>query len=371
LELYEKIYVSPDFLETEHGQLPCESCHGGDPRESDWQAAHRGVVKDPSFPDSSASCGQCHEDICASAHQSLHYTLAPFERVLAQRMGDTDKARQAELTAAREKHCGQCHASCGQCHVSRPNYVRGGLLAKHLFQKPPPMEVTCAACHGGRVFGEYTGLNEDYPPDVHFEQEEMTCMDCHSADEIHADAGDASTRFEVAQLPSCLQCHPDVTDETTPIEAHRLHGRKLACQVCHAQANKNCFTCHVGTDKKGLPYFKCKRTEMSFKIGLNPMQSETRPYDYVVLQHPPTHLGVFDFYVKDALSRFDSLPTWKLDAPHNIRRITARNESCNNCHGNRELFLGTADMAPEERAANSAVIVPEDRLPAKIERQRN
>jgi thiosulfate/3-mercaptopyruvate sulfurtransferase len=241
------------------------------------------------------------------------------------------------------------------------------LLAKHIFQKPPPMNVTCAACHGGRVFGEYTGLDEEFEPDVHFE-EDMACLDCHSAEEMHADPGEVPTRFDVPQRPACLQCHPEVKAENTTIEAHRLHREKLACQVCHAQENKNCFMCHVGTDKKGLPYFKCKRTVMSFKIGLNPMKSDTRPYDYAVLRHPPTHPGLFDFYVKGAFTRFDSLSTWKLDAPHNIRRITERNRSCNNCHGNRDLFLGSADMPTWEISANTGVIVPDSRVPQKIDR---
>jgi thiosulfate/3-mercaptopyruvate sulfurtransferase len=328
-------------------------------------------VKDPTFPDPSNTCGPCHEEISETAPRSLHYNLATFDRVISQRIGKVDAARKARIMAAKEKHCAECHASCGQCHVSRPQYVRGGLLSRHIFQKPPPMNVTCAACHGGRVFGEYTGLDEDYDPDVHFEEEDMACLDCHSAEEMHADGGHAPTRFDVAQRPDCRRCHPDVTAETTAIEAHRLHVEKLACQVCHAQENKNCFTCHVGTDRKGLPYFKCKRTVMSFKIGLNPAKSEARPYEYVVLRHPPTHPGLFDFYVKDALSRFDSLPTWKLDAPHNIRRITERNRSCNNCHGHRDLFLDSTGMAPWEISANTGVIVPDDRVPQEIDRSRD
>jgi hypothetical protein len=365
LEPYEKVYVSKAFLDTEHGQLECDACHGGNPNDSNWQTAHKGVVKDPTFPDPSKACGSCHEEIAATAPQSLHYTLATFDRIIHQRISQADTTRE-KVMAAKEKHCAQCHASCGQCHVSRPNYVRGGLLAKHIFKKSPLMDVTCASCHGGRVFGEYTGLNDKYAPDVHFEKEEMTCMACHQAIEMHADPGEVPTRFNVPRRPDCLRCHPQVQAENTPNEAHRLHRQKLACQVCHAQENKNCFSCHVGTDQKGLPYYKCKQTVMLLKIGLNPLKTTERPYDYVVLRHPPTNPELFDFYVKNAFSRFDNLPTWKLDTPHNIRRITKQNQSCNNCHGNQALFLQPADMASWELSANAMVIVPDSRMPKNL-----
>ena len=61
-------------------------------------------------------------------------------------MGAVDPPVRAALETARDKHCSQCHASCGQCHVSRPDYVNGGFLAQHRFQKTPPMETTCASC---------------------------------------------------------------------------------------------------------------------------------------------------------------------------------------------------------------------------------
>jgi thiosulfate/3-mercaptopyruvate sulfurtransferase len=365
LELYEKVYVSPAFLDTEHGQLGCEFCHGGNPSDSNWQTAHRDVVKDPTYPDPSGTCGQCHEEIADIAMKSLHYTLAAFDYVVNRRVSLKAPIRN-KVMAAKEMHCSQCHASCGQCHVSRPNYVHGGLLAKHVFKKSPPMDVTCASCHGGRVYGEYTGLDEKYASDVHFEEEEMTCMACHTAEEMHADPGEVPTRFFAKQRPTCLQCHPEVQAKDAANEAHRLHEQKLACQVCHAQENKNCFTCHIGTDQKGLPYYKCKQTTMLFKIGLNPLKGKDRPYDYVVLRHPPTHPQLFDFYVKNGLSRFDNLPTWKLNSPHNIRRVTKQNRTCNSCHGNQALFLKSADMAPWELSANTKIIVPDSKIPKKL-----
>jgi thiosulfate/3-mercaptopyruvate sulfurtransferase len=148
-----------------------------------------------------------------------------------------------------------------------------------------------------------------------------------------------------------------------------VNKSKLACQVCHSQAAKSCFSCHVGTDKKGLPYYKCEKTEIVFKIGLNPDPSPQRPYEYVLLRHPPITPQTFDAYIPNGLKHFDRLPTWKMDTPHNIQRITPQNKACNNCHGKARLFLRESDLASWEVSANRKVIVPENRIPAFINKE--
>lgn len=366
LELYQKIWVKSSFLETDMGEIPCEDCHGGDPKDPNWQTAHNGILKDPTFPEADEACGECHEDIVSTAQKSLHYTLAPFERVIKARANKKDKKVLEKICQAKEKHCNYCHASCGQCHVSRPDYVKGGFLDNHHFKKTPPMETTCAACHGGRVYEEFTGLKDEYPADVHYESKKMTCMGCHAAQEMHADAREVNTRFNVPERPDCRNCHEEVISAEPKTESHKIHKDRVACQVCHAQASKNCFSCHVGTDKKNLPYFKCKETKILFKIGLNPNKSGDRPYDYVVLRHPPAAPGLFDFYVKNGLSDFYTFPTWKLGTPHNIRRITRQNKECNHCHGNASLFLSKDDMAKWELKANASIIVHKTRIPKVI-----
>ena len=77
LEPYEKIYVDPSFINTTHGEIACETCHGGNPREPNWQIAHQGIVKDPTFPDADSACGECHEEIVATAKNSAAL-VAPY-----------------------------------------------------------------------------------------------------------------------------------------------------------------------------------------------------------------------------------------------------------------------------------------------------
>lgn len=369
MELYEKVYVKPAYLQTDHGEIPCQDCHGGNPDDDDWQTVHEDVIRDPTYPDAAKVCGECHGEIAAAAASSLHVTLNPMKRTIAQRTGtDSPKARRL-IGMAMEKHCLVCHASCGQCHVSRPDYADGGFLAAHRFVGKPPMDTTCASCHGGRVHGEFTGANSDYEADVHYADEEMTCMDCHASDEMHAAAGAAATRFDLPERPACQTCHRDALENESNRQ-HATHRGTVACQVCHTQAAKNCFGCHVGTDNQGLPYYKCKTTRIWFRIGLNPVRSDKNPYEYIVLRHPPVTPQTFDAYVKDGLSRFNDLPTWKPGFPHNVRRITRQNKACNNCHGNQALFLRASDLAPWEIEANSKVVVPVNRIPMEIEEEK-
>ena len=244
--------------------------------------------------------------------------------------------------------------------------MNGGFLAQHKFQKTPPMETTCASCHGGRIFGEFTGLNKDLAADTHFDDEEMTCMDCHKAGQMHGAAAEGATRQASAKRPRCEDCHAEAAaDAATP--SHRIHQGKVACQVCHAQPIKQCYSCHVGTDAKGIAFFKCKTTELDFKIGRNPQPTPERPYVFTVKHHPPVVPETFNYYSPGALQDFARYPTWTDAAPHSIRRVTPQNKACNNCHGQRALFLDAKDLAAWEIAANAAVVVPDDQIPPALE----
>ena len=183
---HEKIYVDSEIAEDEnHGEIGCDECHGGDPNEPDWKKAHIGVVKDPSYPDPSETCGVCHEDIAENYKTSLHVSLSPIKKMTDIR-ANLDKSVHKKVDAAREGHCSSCHSSCGQCHISRPDSVEGGLLEGHLFQKRPPMQQVCTACHGSRIGKEYFGENKGFKPDIHKEKY-FKCSKCHSGDEMHGD----------------------------------------------------------------------------------------------------------------------------------------------------------------------------------------
>lgn len=363
---HEKIFVDSEFLDDEnHSELSCDECHGGNPKDPNWKTAHKGVVKDPSYPDPSETCGSCHDDIAEHYQSSLHVSLAPYKKIIDTR-ANADKAVYAKVDSARKTHCNDCHSSCGQCHISRPESVEGGLLEGHLFQKRPPMQLVCTACHGSRIEKEYFGKNEGIPPDIHKEKY-FKCTKCHSADEMHGDGKIYANRYEVENAPKCLNCHKEIYDsKSANTKQHTLHKDKTSCHVCHSMPYKNCYACHVGKDKNGMKYYKTKESFMDFKIGMNPLKSEKRAEKFVTLRHVPVDHGTFDFYVKNGLSNFNKLPTWKMATPHNIRRKTPQNESCNACHGNEKLFLMEKDVKPDYLEANRGVIVTSDMLPKKV-----
>lgn len=364
-----KVYVDPAFIDDpNHGGIDCHDCHGGDPGAEDALAAHDGLVRDPTWPDPKRACGDCHPDEVAASRASLHATLSPFKTMIDARAGNAPNHPQVE--AGRKAHCNACHASCGQCHVSRPAYVGGGLLDAHSFMAKPPMREVCTACHGSRVEHEYFGKNEGAPPDVHWRKRFMDCGACHDADEMHGGQGTPANRYEAPGAPACVDCHEDIYDDGAPNrEQHAGHRDKASCQVCHAAPYKNCTGCHFALDRYGLKYFQNDASTLDFKIGLNPRRSASRPERFVTLRHVPVAPDSFRFYAAGGLADFGAAPTWKLCTPHSIRRATPQNAACNDCHGNRKLFLTADDVKGPYKAANRNVVVPVELLPAKIETQ--
>jgi thiosulfate/3-mercaptopyruvate sulfurtransferase len=117
LEPFEKVLVAKAFLDTEHGEIPCSDCHSGNADAKDKTAAHTGMDPYPALNKPETTCGECHEEIVATAKDSLHATLSTFITV----------------HAARKNHCVGCHtSSCGGCHVSRPPFAKKGFINGHI-----------------------------------------------------------------------------------------------------------------------------------------------------------------------------------------------------------------------------------------------
>ncbi|MCS6806860.1 MAG: hypothetical protein RMM98_04895 [Acidobacteriota bacterium] len=348
-------FVSRTFLSSVHGRLSCTSCHGGNAATgaataADMRAAHQGMIEP------TASCRACHAATVASHQTSLHKTLAGQDQALLLRAGQQNFDR---LHAMRTMDCNKCHAGCGDCHVSIPQGVGGGLIQGHTFFKKPPMKETCAACHGTRAGAEYLGtVKEGLPADVHFTKG-MDCLACHK-EAFHGDGIQYQSRWQVQGLPKCTDCHRALPDATSRVMAHLIPKHQtVSCQVCHAVAYNNCFTCHSFVDAQGKYRRIPQQKLVLFKIGRNTVPGY--PYTYVPVRHNPIARNTFDYFGQNLLPFFDDYPNWKTAAPHNIQRVTPQNRTCGACHGNRSLFLTREDLDAADPRANEQVVV--DRIP--------
>lgn len=365
---WERVWIDADtYSQDLHSLINCTQCHGGQAVD-DMTLAHTDMISRPA--QNPETCGSCHTDVTPASLNSLHSTLAGYDTVLYNR---STPENHPAIEEAEANHCNSCHTTCGDCHISQPTSVGGGLLKGHTFVETPPMSQTCTACHGSRIKNEYFGLNEGYPSDVHF-RERMSCVDCHTADEIHGVGITADHRYAGAQEPNCETCHQEQIGVGSGIEQHEIHGTEiLSCQSCHSVEYTNCVNCHVEKTDEGTPFYTIEDHSMGFYLARNSLRSAERPYRYVTVRHVPIDIDSFSFYGENLLPNFNNLPTWSYATPHNIQRNTPQTESCEGCHGNDDIFLTVDKVAPEEREANVNIIVdhapplPEGYTPTTVE----
>jgi thiosulfate/3-mercaptopyruvate sulfurtransferase len=320
-----------------HLSRGCASCHRGDEAASDKAQAHAGLVKRPS--DDLAVCGACHEAIARVYRTSLHYTTAGLLRGVSARFApeSAHAFSQKVFPAA----CQSCHASCGDCHVKSPAIggISAGLIKGHRFVRRDEGK-TCALCHGGRVYPEFTG---EYggTPDVHYERG-MMCVDCHKQAEIHGDGSVQTSRKEVKGRATCAGCHARGSDGEKSRAAHQQHDGRL----CHASgAYRNCQDCHLGQGATAKP---------AFLLGVSPRDGKT----ITTLRLIPT---VRDTFAKAGLrmEAYDKLPNYWDTAPHNLRKRTERTRSCDVCHAEKRGGFLTKDGLPRDGSrANEGLVHP-------------
>lgn len=337
-------FVNKDFPTSLHGRLGCTGCHGGNDTTRDMSVAHMDLK------DATSGCVNCHAELVELHDTSLHKTLNGMSHALELRGVDVT-APGMDIVWAED--CASCHTTCADCHVALPAAVGGGLIKGHEFLRRAPMEDSCALCHGSRAGGEYLGHFEGVPADIHFEAG-MHCLDCHKND-LHGDGMLYDARWDVVGRAQCTDCHAALPQET--VIAHGADHSDVSCQVCHAQPYQNCFNCHTG-EEDGAYFRRAGAKDHLLKVGRNTVESY--PYGTVTLRNNPISRNSFENFSTGEIPDFDAHPTWKTAAPHNIRRTTAQNESCGNCHGNTSLFLREDDLDPDGAAANLDLIIRQD-----------
>lgn len=322
-----------------HFRMGCVFCHKGNAKEMNRDAAHKGMIKRPSG--NLRACIACHKKITDNYAKSLHYTTAGLRTGVMPRFSKDELKIFDEKVF--EKSCRSCHASCGDCHVKGApvSGISIGLIDKHKFVKKDEGK-TCAFCHGGRVYPEYTG-NYGGAPDVHY-QKGMLCMDCHKKEEFHGDGTAYMTKNEVKQRPACRDCHqPGNEAKLTAQIAHREHEGKVSCYGCHSgAAYRNCSNCH-GKHAEANP---------GMILGKSPRDKKT----LTTLRLVPTVRDTF-LPAGIKMEHYDVLPNYWDTPAHNIRKRTDRTRNCDVCHVDRKNFLTKEMLIKDGSKANESLII--------------
>lgn len=133
--------------------------------------------------------------------------------------------------------CKNCHVkSCDICHK-----VVAEDKASYSVKEAKSQD-KCLTCHA-REASVMKIDKEANTADVHFANG-MTCMDCHTAREMHGDGVEyVSMKQKGAMDVSCEECHESLSN----IEAHTVHNGKLDCKACHVRQVVSCTNCHFET----------------------------------------------------------------------------------------------------------------------------
>lgn len=387
IEPYDRVYIQniEEFINKDpHGKIPCTDCHNGIDNTVDKHLAHTGTPNKPfiKHPSTKAieKCEPCHHNIVQQVESSIHKNGWGLKTKVTIRYGLAGANEYNQLPnnikEGYENNCSNCHGSCGQCHVNRPIASGGGLINNHMFIKTPDIQKNCLSCHkcgsGYDYFGNASGANAD----IHYTKLGFNCLTCHSGSELHGDGNIYETRFHVADLPQCSDCHKDIQNKNL---WHTMHINNLSCYVCHSQPYNNCGSCHIGIEGARIqPY-------QGFKIGDNPLKNtiETKQgndYDFnkkwSLVRRTLIAPDSWEKYGITNLANFDAFPVYNYTAPHNIQRRTPQTSgiTCfSGCHIskndtgfiNKELYLFDADFKfPWERSSSSKVAV-DGKLPKR------
>ena len=230
----------------------CASCHGGDPRTEDQEAAHdkrKGFRGKPSPRDVPAICGTCHADAATMKH--FRPTLRVDQLAEYRTSGHGKALARGDETVAT---CVSCHGAhgvlpvkdsrspvyptrigetCNHCHgdtvLMASHKLPADVYAKYaasvhaeaLLKKGDLSSPTCNSCHGNHGAA---------PPEVG--SVSNVCGTCHS---IFAEQFKASPHWEAFAemgLPGCVTCHENHAI-VRPTDAFLSTGEESKCASCH------------------------------------------------------------------------------------------------------------------------------------------
>lgn len=205
----------------------------------------------------------CHYDEGLRFQNALHYTGEGMKDGYKEGAGcefnmDIDEYYE-------DWNCSKCHATtCDVCHgdYGTDGMPHGGVDHSGDIE-------TCIKCHGSKQGATFRGIipgngkmpvvdpDTPHPADLHYDLG-FTCMSCHNEEEMHGADIECGSMKE-AVTTSCEDCHKssgtvvdgmEVTQFSTKIPAHEVHGDRFDCIACHTSWSTTCVGCHLG-DRTG------------------------------------------------------------------------------------------------------------------------
>ena len=264
----QRVLIQSDEVMSLHGRLGCVTCHRGDGQVEGKEAAHEGLVSNPSSYDEAGTyCVACHHSMRTDIPE--HHIHTPHERILW-------GVHEGEKVCS----CSNCHGPVA--HGEAPVGTHAGLaeycIHCHEEQDVPPERLKCDGCHisphdvtdldcetchnSTETWGD-TDL-AIHPMELNGRHSELHCFECHTqplfrtiSDYTCQDCHTAPHEFGTGQ--NCGDCHNDgyawsevkegAFDHTAMWDYHVGVHTTVACQGCHFEGytaiSADCGSCHT------------------------------------------------------------------------------------------------------------------------------
>jgi len=276
----------------------------------------------------SAQSGEIKKEDCIFL-SSLHYTAQGMAYWYNKENGGIETITGIPYS---ELGCKNCHvSSCDVCHKST---VDGKVIySTETAQNQGP----CLKCHGreASIIKIDKSANQ---LDVHFAND-MQCMDCHSAKEMHGNGVEYNSMKQPGALDTkCEKCHDAISES----ESHTIHEGKLECKACHERHVVSCTNCHFQTlvnegKRKAIPL-----SGWTFLLNYNGKVTSANTQTFVVGSNNATFF---------------------MFAPQHSHSIMKEGRKCKDCHATnivKQLQKGEINLTwfKDEKVVNLKGIIP-------------
>ncbi|CAD6492063.1 MAG: Cytochrome c7 c [Candidatus Argoarchaeum ethanivorans] len=282
-------------------------------------------------------CEMCHPDVAENFATSLHYTGAGMKNEYAKYAAKEFEIDMDEYYSTWK--CAKCHATtCDKCHVGYEAKMGHGDQAQEITIE------TCDPCHFKKQTSTFVGdmpMHKSEAPhaDIHYEKG-LICTDCHGAADLHGDGNTYASQLEAVKT-TCEDCHSSpgktvkgmtVTQYSTDVGAHAMHGDKLDCTACHTGWALTCTGCHLDT-RKGTQF-----SADEFYLGVA-SDGKIKPFMKMeTMYNNATHVGYGEWF---------------------SHTVTDKAKDCAFCHDNPEVFC---EGCEGEILGKGGSFIPQERI---------